>query len=84
MSNSTSNCPCGLTGDNCSEFVESISNIDDTPDGLCAEEGFDRCLISDGEATCVCNCGYTGDLCDETVTPLVSNFRKVHFNISIL
>lgn len=69
-------CPCGLTGLNCTEFVEGIEDINQTVEGFCFEEGFRECLVIGNEARCGCNCGWTGGLCDEQFIPLIGNYCK--------
>eukprot|EP00924_Labyrinthula_sp_SR-Ha-C_P004351 maker-scaffold_3-snap-gene-21.6-mRNA-1 protein AED:0.27 eAED:0.27 QI:126/0.33/0.25/1/1/1/4/0/332 len=75
MSTSDPNCPCGLTGENCTELVDGLKSLDQALQDFCSPDFSGGCIISDTQgASCDCDCGYEGDLCDEKIDPLSFNW----------
>ena len=74
-------CPCGLSGADCSQLVAPLANVDGAKNETCVSEGFNTCFITAEEAICVCKCGHHGDFCENRFEPLFSNFgKKLAFN----
>ena len=69
-------CPCGLSGATCSELDVEVNSVNDVPDDVCFPDGFDKCLVTKGEAKCGCNCGWKGELCDVQIEPQLYNFSR--------
>lgn len=67
-------CPCGLTGDDCTELVPPLVAASGALEENCFAEGFDECFVQRDEAFCVCKCGFSGDLCETVNEPLIGNF----------
>lgn len=67
-------CPCGLSGNNCTDLVRPLRNPDAALTQLCNAAGFDSCYVTKTDAICRCKCGYSGDLCESRNIPLQQNY----------
>ena len=67
-------CPCGLTGVNCTELVAPLVDASLAANDTCSPEGFGFCAIGAEFAQCFCQAGYKGAFCQTKIEAKVYNF----------
>lgn len=67
-------CPCGFSGDNCTEATSVLVLDANFVNETCSPDGFESCFIGEEEIGCVCKCGWEGELCETRLVPLNMNY----------